>query len=384
MKKFILAIMLLMLFFPVAYGSWLSPLKISQENSFPGASIESYGGEIFVFWKGENLTYCTILDKNITSYRVLQGIRGDSLSTYFDGINFHMLYSLNGSLHYLSFNKDGHILRRASLNTVSAIDPDLVVDGNGNIHMVWSEDRGDGYQIYYGVKPNETHANFSEKKLTSSNLPSRRPKIGIDGDGFIHILYDEASPNIRRVGYFKIHDEEVVINKTLKEENAYWTAFDIDKKNILHIVWQDGECGKANIYYMEMDQNASLIYKKIISKGDDKKPDVAVDSNGTAHIVWNTDDELFYARIDEDKKVKVEKIVSIKDPRYPSINVDENFIPHVVFEKWEGGEKPYSLYYTYKTGEEEEKNTPIASYFPILAIITVIYIINRADKKRFL
>ena len=132
---------------------------------------------------------------------------------------------------------------------------------------------------------------------------------------------------------------------------------------------------------MEMDEDASLIYQKIISKGDDKKPDVVVDLNGNAHIVWNTDKEIFYAKIDEERNIKVEKIVSIKDPRYPSINVDDNLIPHVVFEKWEGGEKPYSLYYTYKTGEEEEKNTPFASYLPFLAIIIVIYIIK---KRRFL
>ena len=177
MKKFIIVSMLIILFFPLAYGSWLPPLKISQENSLPMPSIELYGGEVFVFWKGDNLTYCTIVDKNITPFRVLQGMKADSLSTYFDGRNFHMLYSLNGSLHYLSFNKEGHILRRASLNTISAIDPDLVVDENGNIHMVWSEDRGDGYQIYYGIKTNATHANFLEKKLTNSNFPSRRPKI---------------------------------------------------------------------------------------------------------------------------------------------------------------------------------------------------------------
>ncbi|HEC77214.1 MAG TPA: hypothetical protein ENI33_08185 [Thermoplasmatales archaeon] len=381
MKRFAVTLISLMLFLPVAYGSWLPPLKISEEISLPRPTIASYGKEIFIFWKGKNLTYCTIEDKNITSYKVLQGVNVDSYSLYFDGRNFHILYSSNGSLHYISFNKEGHILRRASLNTISAIEPDLVVDNKGNIHMVWSEDRGDGYQIYYGVKPNETGANFSEKKLTSSNLSSRRPKIGVDGNGFVHILYDEASPNIRRVGYFEIRGGEVVTEKILKEENAYWTAFDIDKKNILHIVWQDGLCGKANIYYMEMGQNASSIYKKIISKGDDKKPDIAVDSNGVTHIVWNTDKELFYARIDEEKNVKVEKIVSIKDPRYPSITLDYNLTPYVVFERWEGGEKPYSLYYTYKTGEEEEKNTPLFSYLPILAIIFVIYIINKTKKK---
>ncbi|HEC76869.1 MAG TPA: hypothetical protein ENI33_06400 [Thermoplasmatales archaeon] len=205
MKKFVGMLILLLLSSPMVYGSWLTPLKISEESSLPRPTITSYGEEIFIFWKGKNLTYCTIEDKNITSYRELQGIKADSLSTYFDGRNFHMLYSLNGSLHYISFNKEGHILRRASLNTISAIDPDLVVDNEGNIHMVWSEDRGDGYQIYYGVKPNETGANFSEKKLTFSDLSSRRPKIGIDRNGYVHVLYDEASPNIRRVGYFKIY-----------------------------------------------------------------------------------------------------------------------------------------------------------------------------------
>ncbi|HEC76870.1 MAG TPA: hypothetical protein ENI33_06405 [Thermoplasmatales archaeon] len=164
----------------------------------------------------------------------------------------------------------------------------------------------------------------------------------------------------------------MIIEKILKEENAYWTAFDIDEKNILHIVWQDGLCGKASIYYTEMNQNASSIYKKIISKGDDKKPDIVVDSNGVAHIVWNTDKELFYAKIDEKKNVKIEKIVSIKDPRYPSITLDYNLTPHVVFERWEGGEN--HIHYIIPIKREKRKKKEKTHLFFLTSQFLLLYL----------
>lgn len=365
MKKLLLLLALFLL--PVASASWLAPVKISGEKTIPFSNIFTIDNVTYVFWKGDGLEYAIIKGGSVVESGVVYNKSIQTFSIFYDK-TFHVIFSQDGILNYMELGINGSILKHAILQTFNATEPDLAVDKDGKVHIVWVEEAKEGREVYYGT----LEENFTKMRLTSSNYTCRRPRIKIDGYGYIHILWHEM--NIRRVMYAKLYGDKVVLRKTLKDKDAYWISFDIDAENNLHIAWQDGKIGKGNILYMKM-KNSSIIMEKIISRGNDMKPNLRVDSEGNAHIVWQTGSSLYHAVINE-KSVKVERIIKIKHAQYPSISLGYNNTPNVVFYRWEEGDEPFIIYYTFKTGEE--RKTPMEFY-----LIIAVLIITIAYKKYF-
>jgi len=374
--KIMAFILVIIMMAPFSNALWSSPQKISSEKFLPNPVISSDGKDIYIFWKSENgssLSYCIVKKDEILSSKAMHNVSIGTLSVKFDGKYFNIVFS-SDSIHYLKIDEKGDILRHIMVNANSPMDPDIAIDRKHNIHFAWIERRNESYEVYYGLL---IENNFSEEKIYQSNYTCKRSRIQVDSDDFVHILWYEQLYH-KRMWYAKLHDRKLLIEKILKED-AYWPSFDIDKKNNLHIVWQDGECrggkGVANILYTIIDKNASIVQQKKISIEKDMKPDILVDKNGDSHVVWCGMKGIYYANISEEGKIKKYKIVDIKSPQYPLIAF-ANATPYVVFEKWEGGEKPYSLYYVYRISKEENNSneSPIPIYLLLLGIlIAMIY-----------
>jgi len=82
--------------------------------------------------------------------------------------------------------------------------PDLVVDGNGRLHAVWSE----SHQIRYRVGDAATGQWPDPAVQVSTNASSSHPWVASDEDGYAHIVWaggDDAGP----IWYYKIRYEDL-------------------------------------------------------------------------------------------------------------------------------------------------------------------------------
>ncbi|NVM04730.1 MAG: hypothetical protein HWN67_20590 [Candidatus Helarchaeota archaeon] len=87
-------------------------------------------------------------------------------------------------------------------NTETSYDPDIAIDGDGNVHVVWYDDTdsvgewGTDLEIMYA---NRTGAGWSNATVISDDATgwndgsSLYPDIAIDGNGNVHVVWGDAT-----------------------------------------------------------------------------------------------------------------------------------------------------------------------------------------------
>jgi BNR repeat-containing family member len=128
-----------------------------------------------------------------------------------------------------------------------------------------------------------------------------------------------------------------------------WTSGDsfspataVDSKNAVHVVWSDYTPGNAEIYYKKSgDGGASWGSTKRLTwtSGDCYEPAIAIDSNDTIHVVWDSDApgnyEIFYKRSSDGGAswTATQRLTASSGwSEYPAIGVDSNNTISVVWQ----------------------------------------------------
>ncbi|GEM_PF-4404304 len=71
--------------------------------------------------------------------------------------------------------------------------PAGTVDGEGNLHVVWSDNRNGNYEIYYREFSSDGRPVTGEMRLTRTLAMSVYPSISVSGDGAVHVAWLEVS-----------------------------------------------------------------------------------------------------------------------------------------------------------------------------------------------
>ena len=90
---------------------------------------------------------------------------------------------------------DDLVVIRLSNGTGSSDQAMTAVDSQGNIHVVWSDDRTGNYEIFYTMLSQAGDTLIDDTQLTSKTADSRRPAIVIDSQGRAHIAWHDKRLN---------------------------------------------------------------------------------------------------------------------------------------------------------------------------------------------
>ena len=117
--------------------------------------------------------------------------------------------------------KDGKDSGRVITNPVDYADakfiehPDIAIDSNHSLHIVWSDNRSGKWQIYYQKQDNSNPPNvlIDDTKISGTNTDvSQCPAIYVDDDDIIHIAWqDNANNGIWEIMYQKQYNNGTVI-----------------------------------------------------------------------------------------------------------------------------------------------------------------------------
>jgi rubrerythrin len=137
-------------------------------------------------------------------------------------------------------------------HTQVEFDPDVDVDSGGNAIIVWHDNRESPYDHIYAQKINATGVaqwGTTDRKVDQISTDDYRyfPAVIVDSDGNAIIVWDDD-----RNGLF---NPDIYAQKIDASGFTMWGASDV----------------KVNQYSLSSDQ---------------KRPDVAIDSNGTIYVVW--------------------------------------------------------------------------------------------------
>jgi len=218
----------------------------------------------------------------------------------------------------------------AFLNTNLSRGPDIAIDNNGKIHVVW-------YDLTHGSWSNGYHETeimyssstdgilWSNTVVISDNTSvwndgdSSRPVIDIDPTGRIHVIWYDLTDGPWGTDTEIMHTSSIdgiiwTNIKILSDDNTNWNKgasvrpdIVIDSSGRFHVVWQDETNGTwgndTEIMYISSSDGIIWSNASVISDGSDnyywndglsQKPKIAVDNSGNIHVVWDDDSNGFW------------------------------------------------------------------------------------------
>ena len=198
----------------------------------------------------------------------------------------------NGEILYASKPSGGSWSTPANISNDlgSSYRPDIAIDDEDTLHVVWHDDTVGNYEIYYASKP--TIGLWSDPtNISGSPTDSAQPSTAIDSNGTIHVVWDEGDG----IYYAK------------KPSDGFWsTPTELPSSpgssggpaiaigdDILHVVWRDWTPGNQKIYYTSKTSEGG--WSTLVNMSSNStintfgSPAIAVDGVGTVHVVWGDD-----------------------------------------------------------------------------------------------
>ena len=188
-------------------------------------------------------------------------------------------------------------------------------DSEGNVHIVWSRNTN---HLYYKMLDPRGETLISETQISDPGAHRAwHPDVTVDSDDMVHVVWTD------RAGQYKImytlldpslddQNGDSSLDSTLSvvpndfevannPQNRDWPAIAVDSENNPHIVWEDSfeplelYYQQSQIYYkmLSVDQVARVVIVEIDSTlltpilGQKGHPDIAVDINDFVQVVWD-------------------------------------------------------------------------------------------------
>jgi hypothetical protein len=187
--------------------------------------------------------------------------------------------------------------------------PSLDVDGYGSVHIAWHRYRNSEIDPFDRIlyKTNSIYLpwlNVEKVFISPEGMYADHPSLAVEPDGTAHVTWDDFtgdSPATTNI-YYSTNDDgwstiEVVSTESPDNIISKSSSIGVEPDGTVHVIWED------NINGIEGD-NKDIYYKKktsdgwgnsvIRSTGDgmSKNPSLAVELDGTVHIVYQDNADL--------------------------------------------------------------------------------------------
>ena len=190
----------------------------------------------------------------------------------------------------------------------------VAADSQGNVHVVWSRSN---QHLYYSMISPRGETLIDATQVTSAGLHKiYHPDMVIDQDDRVHIVWADHSGQ-HKIMYTALHPFNTAMDGTVSDDgsltaiddyvvaqhanNRDWPAIDVDSKGNLHIVWQDNYDSldlffqQPQIYYKMLEpdysvQNVLVLFDNTLLTpiiGHKGHPDIVVDANDYVQIAWD-------------------------------------------------------------------------------------------------
>lgn len=239
----------------------------------------------------------------------------------------------------------------------STVDqPMPAVDVNGNIHVVWVDDRTGNDEIFYTMLSSAGVTLIDATKLTNDFAKSKRPALGIDSQNRVHVVWQDRTSGPTEIFYLQLDpsldDQDgstsdratllVVGEDDFQLSTAGGTSqhprLVVDGLDRVHVVWADSS--PQSVHYAQLASEGSITIPDttIYTGGSSFQivPDLAVDSQNHVHVVWSKA-EVSYAMVDGRTGAVLISDTPLsaldnEESRFPTIAVDPDDRVTVVYQ----------------------------------------------------
>lgn len=196
-------------------------------------------------------------------------------------------------------NVDGNGITTANQELTS-----LVLDKSGKLHVVWADDRN-GYDDIYYANSTDGGDTWSSSVCVddASSVHARAPSIAVDDEGNVYVVwYDDRSGNYD-VYFAKSTDGGITWTKpntrvndvtTYQQQVPSIAVFGNGATANVYVAWTDNRFAATNDMdvYLSNSTDGGNTFNTSICVNDDftneyqLSPSVAVDNNGNLYVAW--------------------------------------------------------------------------------------------------
>ncbi len=318
-------------------GAWTHPSSLTanispdgQNAEFPQVAMDNNGNAVIVWQQSDGTnsqifkseyrngawTHPSSLTANISpdgqNAELPQAAMDDNGNAVIvwlqsDGTNYQIFKSeyRNGAWTHPSSPTDN-----ISPDGKHAYEPQAAMDNNGNAVIVWYQDDGSGEdQIFKSEYRNGawTHPANLTDNISPDVQYASDPQVAMDDNGNAVIVWQQLDGTYNQIykseyrGGVWTHPSALTDNISPDGQGAYYPQVAVDNNGNAVIVWQQFDNGglKYQIFKSEYRNNAwshpSSLTDNISPDGQSAfSPQAAMDNNGNAVIVWYQSDGTYY------------------------------------------------------------------------------------------
>ena len=246
--------------------------------------------------------------------------------------------------------------------------PTLVVDGEGVIHLVWEE----GLFIYH------SHGGGASWSTPAFAATGEEPALALGPDGTIHLAWSNEFGGNFEIYYSCWEGGQWSLPRNVSSTSGVSVLPDIvvAADGTHHVVWSDNSPGYPVIYHGWSDDG--ILWSNFpVPSARGTAPAVAVGSEGQVHVAWqDVDDatgfyEVYYSCREDDQWSLPENISD--SPEQDSTLLALAVSDGTVHLAWEEAGVDYEVYYSsghvgFWSVQEDVSQTSNNSYLPNLAL----------------
>ncbi len=180
-------------------------------------------------------------------------------------------------------------------------EPVVANDSEGNIYIVWTDERN-GTPHIYGARFSSTTQQKWEKQLTNGSK-EYSPSITVDQEGNFYVAWTDERNGNKDI-YVQKYDRdgnavwsnEIKVNTYNGSADQYSSAIAIDSSNNLYIVWTDDRNGDQDIYGQKIKGSGAKVWSSDVrinvdlGTSNQRNPDIAINPvDNKPYVVWQSD-----------------------------------------------------------------------------------------------
>ena len=327
-----------------AAGPWQPPVRLSRssgESGHPTLAVTDQG-LVHVVWQEQGYLWHTWSQGGLWQ-APQQGVMGSEPDLAAAGDALHLVYVSTHAGRQQVYYQSGRASalsppRPVSSPTADCAQPRLAVSAAGRVAIAWVRNAPATAPtpsppiLYYTIA--EESLPFTELPLLLGDTAARghHPVLGVDGTGALRAAWEEPQGDILHawqagggwVGAFYVSDTPAVPS-TMPD-------LVVDPAGVAHLVWQEGARGASEVHYVAWSGGPSE--QQRISSGERaaRAPRLALDRQGGVHAAWDEATTLRYRHLGPSGGWgAIETVASGLSIEHADVAVDPQGTVHVVW-----------------------------------------------------
>jgi hypothetical protein len=220
--------------------------------------------------------------------------------------------------------------------------PAIALDSSNNIHVAWTDNTPGQFEIYY-KKSTDGGSTWVNKRLSWNPGISGYPSIDAISSTHVHIVWFDESPGNWEIFHKMSQDGGVswlTKRLTWNPTDSSAPTIAVKSTDIIHIVWENKNSGNWELFHKKSENGGTswATQRLTWNPGDSKRPEIKMGSLGNVHVVWDDNTtggrDIYYKRsTDQGSHWNTMQLTDTSDNSwFPDIAVDSSGAIHIVWD----------------------------------------------------